>query len=83
MLQIYGTENLTKDLLFPPSDISGALEITRCLFVNLDLALGIEEVLTRDILEENLSWWKGEVFLVVKDPSSVYQVAGQDLALSY
>lgn len=63
--------------------MSEALEITTCLFMNLDLAPGIEEVLTRDVLEEHLSWWKGEIFLVVKDSSSLYQMAGQGLSLSY
>lgn len=53
------------------------------LICELDLAPEIEEVLTRDVLEELLSWWKGKVFLVVKDPSSVYQMAGQDLSHSY
>lgn len=45
-----------KDLLFPPSAVSRALEITRCLFMNLGLAVGTEEVLTRDVLEEHLCW---------------------------
>lgn len=45
-----------KDLLFPPTAISRALEITRCLFMNLDLAAGIEKVLTRGVLEEHFCW---------------------------
>lgn len=43
-----------KDLLLPPSAVSRALVITRCLFINLGLAAGTEEFLTRDVLEEHL-----------------------------
>lgn len=71
-----------KDLLFPPREITRALEI-RCSFMNLGLAPGIEEVFTRGVLEQHLPWCKEEVFLGCLRPSSVYLMTEWDLPLSY